>query len=570
MTWTRARSTTGLAAALHRWERVGRRSLPIDGFELVRLPGQARRGLYLAANHVPVLEPDGHILAWSAAPDRSSIAVQLAASADEDAALVIVDVASGTTIEFGDVRCRYDPMLWDRTSSRLSVVAEGSLVDVDVPGERVAGVDVLPVGRWRLFPGGEDGLLAHSRPGRPTTILDRSTKTEIAQARAVTTIVDCDGAAVYGDGRGLHAIAPASGRRLWDWCDPDITPTGIAVSGDRLLVAGVRAGRGVLAEVVSGVQIDEIDPEDSLGPVTVSAVAAAHDGFVVLVESFTRPPTPIRLDDVRGGRRPASPTSTRWLTVPADDGTDLSVAVAAPAGDDRPRPMILTCYGGFGQCALPEFEPTAAAWVESGRSYAVAQVRGGGERGAAWRAAGYGPRKRRGVDDLTCVARGLVESGLTTPDLLVLAGASHGGVLAASSAFGAPDTCAAVVATAAPLDLTRLDEHPLGHRWADEFGADGTVAGDARLASLSPLHRAGRLARADNVPAFLGIVLGEDTRVAADATRRVVDTLRDVGGDAELWRRDDAGHGGNHLDALHAMGARLLAFAADTTCEADA
>lgn len=564
-----AATRSELDAALHRYEQLGRTTLPSHGYRCGRLPGRTRRGLYRVADGAPVFEPDGHILSWAPADDRSHIAVQVAVAADEDAVLVIVDAVSGAVAEFDDLRCRYDPMLWDPTSSRLSMVASGRLVDVDVDSMAVVGVDDLPEGRWRLFPGGPDGLLTHSRSGLPTRIVDRATRNQIAQAPAVTTIVDCGGQAVYGDGRGLHAIEPTSGRSLWTWSDPDITPTTTAVSGDRLLVAGVRCGRSAVLEIVDGVVVDDVDLEAVLGPVTVSALAAADADatggrFAMLVESFTVPPIQLSLADVRGGDAGASSESVRRLTIPADDGVDLSVVVAVP-DVDGPRPMILTCYGGFGVCALPEFEPTAAAWVENGGSYAVAQVRGGGEYGAAWRAAGYGAAKQRGVDDLVCIARGLVTAGLTTPDRLVLAGASHGGVLAASGAFGAPESCAGVVATAAPLDLTRLDEHPLGHRWAAEFGADRTLEGDERLVSLSPLHRAARLAGAENIPVLLGIVLGEDTRVSGDATRRTVDVLRDIGARAELVEYQGAGHGGNHVDVLHAMGARLLAFAAETT-----
>ncbi|MGO3326466.1 prolyl oligopeptidase family serine peptidase [Gordonia sp. (in: high G+C Gram-positive bacteria)] len=575
MTHAATQTPSELDAALHRYERLGRPSLPLRGYRCDRLPGRARRGLYRAADGAPVFEPDGHILSWEPSGDRSHIAVQCAAAADEEAVLVIVDAATGDVTEFEDVRCRYDPMLWDTASSRLSTVAAGSLVDVDVDSMTVVAVEDLPDGRWRLFPGGRDGLLTHSRPGRPTAIVDRATRTRIGQALAVTAIVDCGGQAVYGDGRGLYAIDPNTGRRLWAWSDPDVTPTGVAVSDDRLVVSGVRYGRSVVLEIVDGVVVDDIDPETTLGPVTVSALGRADGaavpvdataGVTVLVESFTVPPTQMSLDDLRNGERLASSAAVRRLTVRADDGADLSVVVAEPEAEG-PRPMILTCYGGFGVCALPEFEPTAAAWIESGGSYAVAQVRGGGEYGPAWRAAGYGAVKRRGVDDLMCIARGLVAAGVTTPELLVLAGASHGGVLAASCAFGAPDVCAGVVATAAPLDLTRLDEHPLGHRWAAEFGADGTAEGDARLTSLSPLHRAARLTDTDvdTVPAFLGVVLGQDSRVSGDATRRTVEAVHASGARAELAEYDDAGHGGNHLDALHAMGVDLLAFAAEAT-----
>lgn len=119
--------------------------------------------------------------------------------------------------------------------------------------------------------------------------------------------------------------------------------------------------------------------------------------------------------------------------------------------------------------------------------------------------------------------------------------------------------------TAAPLDLLALDDHPLGARWRAEFGDDDTPEAHARLRTLSPLARAEELPAGSPLPAYLGIVLGEDTRVLARDTHRMVDALRRAGGSARLWTAVDAGHGANATESLHELGLEVLDFAADVT-----
>lgn len=308
-------------------------------------------------------------------------------------------------------------------------------------------------------------------------------------------------------------------------------------------------------------------------PAVASGVSAAAADFVVRVEGPALPPRVVPASHLLATRRPGpahrSPFRTETISVVADDGASIDVIVTSPAGAEGPRPLILTCYGGFGVPSLPVFEPTVPAWAGQGGRYAIAQIRGGGEHGPAWRAAGRGANKWRGIADLAATARGLVAAGLTRPDLLVLAGASHGGVIVTSCALGEPGLCAGVVCTAAPLDLLSLDTHPLGTRWIGEFGEPGTAAGLEAMRAISPLHRAERFPPGAAPPAFLGIVLDEDTRVAADDTVRLVAALRRAGGDAELWRAPRTGHGGNALDRLHLLGAAALGFAERLTTTAD-
>ncbi|WP_304454806.1 prolyl oligopeptidase family serine peptidase [Nocardiopsis sp. YSL2] len=565
--------------ALAQWERHGRPGLPEHGFALSRPPGRRRHGIYRADTGSPVFEPEGHILRMAPSPDGRSICVQLAERADEDAALGLVDAATGALRLYPEVRCRYDPMLWDDDSSGVELVAGGSrrLVRLDAGTGRSTAAAVPPDTRLRLFPGGRRGLLAESRSGRPSRLVDRATGVELAAFAAIVRVVPVGDDIVVDDGVRLHGLDPGSGAHRWRWGDPDLRVTSLAAHGQDIVAVGVRAGRSVIVRLVQGAVAAEREVTYRGGPAVATGVSADAGRFHALVEGPALPPRVVPAEELLSDpaeellsdrpatvRRPA-PAHTEHHVFTAEDGARVPVVVTSPADAKGPAPLILTCYGGFGVPSLPTFEPTVPAWIEQGGRYAIAQVRGGGEHGPAWRRAGHGLAKGRGIDDLTVIARGLVEAGLTRPDLLVLAGASHGGVLATSCALGSPDLCAGVVSTAAPLDLLNLGAHPLGQRWADEFGASDTPEGREHLRRISPLHRAGALASGTALPRFLGIVLAEDSRVAADDTLAVADALRRVGGSATVWRAPGTGHGGNHLDSLHRLGATVLSFAAATT-----
>ncbi|MBB4932792.1 hypothetical protein F4561_003612 [Lipingzhangella halophila] len=564
-------TSPALDAALARWERHARPGLPHAGYSLSRLAGRTRYGIYRFPDQTPVLEPDEHILRMAPSPDGARIAFQLADTADEDAVLGIVDAATGELRRYPDIRCRYDEVLWQADSSRLEVAASGSgrLVDLDpVSGERRESG--LPPGvRVRLFRGGRRGLAAQSRPGRPTELIDRATLRTLGTFPGIVRVLPWGDAVLVQDGTGLQALHVASATVRWRWADPGVGITSLAAHGDDVLIAGVREGRSVLLRLAEGRVVEHRPVRCGGGPAVASGVAYDAGAFHALVEGPTLPPRLVAAEELLTGRAAApqrmDATRTTHLTVPADDGAEVTVVLTSPKDAEGPAPLILTCYGGFGVPSLPEFEPTVPAWTEHGGRYAIAQIRGGGEHGTAWRRAGRGHNKQRGIADLAAAARGLVDAGLTRADLLILAGASHGGVIVTACALAEPGLCAGVVSTAAPLDLLNLDAHPLGRRWIGEFGDPGTAEGRARLEAVSPLSRAENLAPGIGPPAFLGIVLDEDSRVAADDTDRLVTALRRIGGTAELWRAPRTGHGGNHLDSLHRLGATILGFAEQAT-----
>ncbi|MDJ0350251.1 prolyl oligopeptidase family serine peptidase [Cryobacterium sp. PH29-G1] len=274
--------------------------------------------------------------------------------------------------------------------------------------------------------------------------------------------------------------------------------------------------------------------------------------------------------------RPADSFVHQRLVATMDDGVEVDLLVSARRDDldaeglpRAPRPVILTAYGGFGVSSGPRYEPSLSAWLCSGGIFVTAQVRGGGERGAAWHRAGSGPHKSRSVRDLIGCADSLVRGGWCTRASLCLMGASHGGLIVTAAALQRPDLCAAVVCTAPLLNLVDYHRHGLGARWIDEFGDPDDRTDRARLLEISPLHLLAALPVNTPLPAVLCAVFEADDRIPPVHALAFVEALGAHGGQSWLRSESAAGHGSKPLDRVREFSADVLAFAAvHTACDA--
>ena len=89
----------------------------------------------------------------------------------------------------------------------------------------------------------------------------------------------------------------------------------------------------------------------------------------------------------------------------------------------RPELFLLSFRGGW------------KSWFDRGGAFAIAAVRGGGERGGAWHLAGAGKNKKKMFDDFATVAKALERSGFTDPAHLGITGHSNGGILTSGAVF---------------------------------------------------------------------------------------------------------------------------------------
>ncbi|GIH99457.1 prolyl oligopeptidase family serine peptidase [Planobispora takensis] len=288
---------------------------------------------------------------------------------------------------------------------------------------------------------------------------------------------------------------------------------------------------------------------DHLTPWTV----LHYDGRTGVTRPWRRRPSAV----VTAGAR------TRHVAFRSADGTTVRMFVLSPEGrPDRPRPAVLTGYGGFGAPVVPAYSPEALAWVRAGGVWAVACLRGGGEEGEEWHHAGRGAHKQNVFDDFAAAADHLVEAGWTGRDRLGIMGGSNGGLLVGAAITQHPEKYAAAVCMSPLLDMARYELHGLGPSWRPEYGSADEAGGLRTLLAYSPYHhvRAGTA-----YPPVLFTVAETDTRVDPLHARKMCAALQHASpgpGPVLLRHERDVGHGERALSRTVALQADCLAFLA--------
>ncbi|WP_412031137.1 S9 family peptidase [Halomonas sp. GD1P12] len=232
--------------------------------------------------------------------------------------------------------------------------------------------------------------------------------------------------------------------------------------------------------------------------------APHFDTTVVQVreESFTRPASWYALDlgsgertllktlAVHGNLKPEQLASRRlWATAP--DGERMPVSIVARADlIDAPLPTLLYGYGAYGEPLDPWFSIARLSLLERGVAFAVAHVRGGGERGEPWYLDGKMAHKENSFSDFLAARQALVDQGASLDDKIVACGASAGGLLVGTCLNRAPEAFCAAVLDVPFLDVLRTmqnPELPLTTAEYSEWGNPAEPEVYARIQGYSPV-----------------------------------------------------------------------------------
>lgn len=551
-------------AALTAAERAARPELPMPGFRLTRRAGD-EWPVVLDTGGRLLHDPGGRV--QRASSDGTHLALEIAGDGTELGHLVLID-RSGEARRVDTPPLRYGDQAWS-TAGMLHLVDESGrclAVDSRTSPPRARVVREATGERLRLTSLGGRVVLAVARPGNteltdiggrpllslpPIRALGGAGHTAFALTGADLHLLQAHGTGIAetacreldraSDGVPVHATATRDGCVLH-----------LVRAGHSHVVAYDRELRPVWDVAVSGA--DDV--------ATVSGLARSDGRVWARLETPARPP---RLVDVSHSRASGDDTGprSRLVTVNAEDGVPIELVVT---GDAPGRaPTLLEVYGGFGVVDVPAFEPSIAAWCALGGLHVTARIRGGGGAGSAWHDAARGIHKGRAVADTVAVARALVARGLTDPGRLVVVGASHGGLVAASAALAEPGLVAGACVTAAPLDPHRLLDNPLGSVWTEEFGDPADPAVCAAMDGYAPLARIHRWPAGVPLPQFLLTTFAEDGRVERGATDRLAEALRQRGAVLVRHHRPAMGHGRNGRSQVHAFSASVLDFALATT-----
>ncbi|MET3649001.1 prolyl oligopeptidase family serine peptidase [Phyllobacterium ifriqiyense] len=357
--------------------------------------------------------------------------------------------------------------------------------------------------------------------------------------------------------------------------EQDVILTGAYIAGDRILATYLVDAKSEIRRYKHDGTADGLVKLPGFG--SVSAVFGEpedREAFFVYA-SFNQPNTVYRYDVASGQMgawvTPKIGADLTSITVEqrffqSKDGTRVPMFIARRKGTSGPVPTLLTGYGGFAISMPPGYSAMLTPWMLQGGAVALVNIRGGGEYGAAWHAAGRGLKKQNGFDDMIGAAEYLRASKIAPPDGVAIYGDSAGGLMVGAVVNQRPDLFAAALPSVGVMDMLRFGKFTGGALWLGEYGNTECEADFRNLLSYSPYHnvRAGK-----PYPAILVTTADADNRVVPAHSFKYAGALQaaDLGPRPRLLRVDTrVGHGtGKPTTKVIEEAADMMAFVAHWT-----
>lgn len=172
--------------------------------------------------------------------------------------------------------------------------------------------------------------------------------------------------------------------------------------------------------------------------------------------------------------------------------------------------VIIYGYGALGFSETPYPYADLLHWVREGGIYAVAHVRGGGEKGESWYMGGFKQTKPNSWKDFNACTEYLIKEGYSNPDKIVAEGISGGGILVARAITERPDLYKAAIIVSGLINMLRAEFGPNGENLAKEFG---TVNDSAEFQALLEMDACQHIKAGIEYPAVLFQTGAHDSRV---------------------------------------------------------
>ena len=320
---------------------------------------------------------------------------------------------------------------------------------------------------------------------------------------------------------------------------------------DRLLLV-------TLADVASRVEIVtpgtwQREPVSGIPAATNTVIVAADDTgdeFFLDSSGFDAPSQllrgtgPERLDRIKSAPAffDAENIDVKQFFVPSKDGTSIPYFVVGSRDAAGPGPTLLGGYGGFESSMTPGYGGVLGRlWLARGGTYAMANIRGGGEYGPGWHTQAMREGRHKVAEDFAAVATDLVDRGITTVEQLGAQGGSNGGLLMGVMLTKYPEKFGALICDVPLLDMKRYHLLLAGASWVAEYGDPDNPDDWEFISEYSPYQNISATRR---YPQVLFTTSTRDDRVHPGHARKMVAALQDAGHQVWLYENIEGGHAG--------------------------
>ena len=320
---------------------------------------------------------------------------------------------------------------------------------------------------------------------------------------------------------------------------------------DRLLLV-------TLADVASRVEIVSPgtwrrEPISGIPPATNTVIVAADDTgdeFFLDSSGFDTPSRLLRgtdagpLEQIKSAPAffDAETLDVRQYFATSEDGTSIPYFVVWSRDAGGPGPTLLGGYGGFETSLTPGYSGVLGRlWLARGGTYAMANIRGGGEYGPGWHTQAMREGRHKVAEDFATVADDLVNRGITTVEQLGAQGGSNGGLLMGIMLTKYPEKFGALVCDVPLLDMKRYHLLLAGASWVAEYGDPDNPDDWAFISEYSPYQN---ISTGRNYPPVLMTTSTRDDRVHPGHARKMTAALEAAGQRAWYYENIEGGHAG--------------------------
>lgn len=393
------------------------------------------------------------------------------------------------------------------------------------------------------------------------TLPRKSTIHEFFADRLIVTLEEAwtVGGQTYPSG-GLLAIPLTSATRAAPTIEVIFAPNDrqsiedVEATRDGLLVAGFDNVRGRLQRFTlrSGSWRGEQIALPPTGVVTLPGMSTSESRAFAVFEDFLTPPTLYALNGAQArsvrslpAQFDASPYVTEQFETTSADGTRVPYFVVRRRDMEMngQNPTLLYAYGGFQLSQVPSYNAyIGRLWLDQGGTYVLANIRGGGEFGPNWHAAGLLTNRQRIYDDFYAVERDLVTRNITSPRRLGISGRSNGGLLMGVMLNQHPEMVNAAIIGSPLLDMLRYDQLLAGASWVGEYGSPNIPEQRAFLEQITPYQN---LRAREDFPTVFIYTSTKDDRVHPGHARKYGARLDELGVPYLYYENTDGGHQAN-------------------------